>query len=243
MAVRVETATVGEHFEAERRFFGGSALTMLALTFIGFAPSYYLAPLTGAPAVPIVVHIHAAVFTGWMLLYVAQNMLVAARRRDLHQLLGISGAFLIPAIVVAGYCTVILTANGVGGVAARLGRVPILFPLAAVLAFGVLAGIGLARRSDAATHKRLMYLATTSLVMTPLARIAGMFGSPLMPPINGMLLSDLLVGALAVFDWRTRGCPHRATAWGAGLLLLSQPLRVLIDRSEPWQATARWLLG
>ncbi len=230
-------------FGAERRFFIGSALAMLAVTFAGFAPSYYLAPLTGAAAVPMVVHIHAAIFSGWMMLYAAQNLLVAGGQRDVHRALGLVGAFLVPAVVVAGYCTVILTANAAGGVAARVGRVPILFPLAAVLAFGVLATIALARRHDPGTHKRLMFLATSSLVMTPLARLARMAGSPLIPPVNGMLLSDLFVAALFVFDWRIRGRLHPATLWGGGLLLASQPLRLAVNGSTTWHAVAGWLLA
>ena len=103
-------------FSAERGFFTGSALAMLAVTFAGFAPSYYLAPLTGAVAVPMVVHIHAAIFTGWMMLYTAQNLLIAGGQRRVHRALGLVGAFLVPAVVVAGYCTVILTANASGGV-------------------------------------------------------------------------------------------------------------------------------
>lgn len=229
--------------DTERWFFTGAALAMLVVTFAGFAPSYYLAPLTGAPAVPPIVHLHAAVFTGWMLLYAGQNLLVFGDRRDLHRKLGIAGAILVPALVIVGYATVIMVANPNGGVAGRVGRVPILFPLAAVLGFGVLATLGLAWRSEPVVHKRLMLLATTSLIVTPFARLARMAGSPLIPPINGMILADTFVVALVLFDCRTRGHLHRTTAWAGGILLASQPLRVAINASDWWHAIAARLIA
>jgi hypothetical protein len=33
------------------------------------------------------------------------------------------------------------------------------------------------------------------------------------------------------------------TLWGGGAILLSEPLRVLIAHSQPWQDFARWLIG
>jgi FtsH-binding integral membrane protein len=230
-------------WHVDRRFFAGTALLMLAVTAAGFGPSYYLAPVNGAPSVSLVVHIHATIFTAWMLLYTGQTLLMARGRVSLHRALGIVGAFLIPAVVVSGYCTVILTATADGGVAPRVGPVPILFPLAAALAFAILAGFGLARRRDAGTHKRLMFLATTSLVMTPLARLARMAGSPLIPPVNGMIMSDLLVGGLFLFDWRTRGRIHPATLWAGGALLLSQPIRLWLNGTTAWQSVAAALIG
>jgi hypothetical protein len=88
-----------------------------------------------------------------------------------------------------------------------------------------------------------MLLGTISIVVTPLARLGPRLGMPWAPPICGMILSDLLLLALVVFDVRKNGRLHPVTLWGGGAVLLSEPLRVLIANSQAWQNFARWLIG
>ena len=63
-------------------------MLILAPVFLGFARSYYLAGLFKAPLPNLIVHIHGAVFSSWILLLIAQTSLVAAGRVDLHRRLG-----------------------------------------------------------------------------------------------------------------------------------------------------------
>ena len=66
---------------------------------------------------------------------------------------------------------------------------------------------------------------------------------PFDPPIGGMILSDLFLAALVIFDLKTRRRLHPATLWAGGFYLASQPIRVMIGNSEPWQAFAETLIG
>ena len=84
-----------------RWFFAGMGFVVLATVFAGFAPTYYLKPLFATPALPLSVHIHGALFSAWVLLFAAQTSLVAANRTDLHKRIGIGGAVLAVAMVVA----------------------------------------------------------------------------------------------------------------------------------------------
>src|SRR5262249_58275322 len=76
---------------AHRWFFRGMAFAVVAMVVTGFAPTYYLRPLFATPALPLSIHIHGALFTAWVLLFLAQTSLVAANRTDLHRRLGVIG--------------------------------------------------------------------------------------------------------------------------------------------------------
>src|SRR5262245_34568808 len=114
----------------ERRFFTGMAVAAMAAIFVGFAPSYYLKGIYGAPALPPLVHLHVILFTTWIAMFVAQTSLVAARRTDLHRRLGIGGA------VLAALMTVVAFATAIGSV--RRGSIDLAFltiPIASVVVF------------------------------------------------------------------------------------------------------------
>jgi len=76
-------------------FFTGMALAVVATVAAGFAPTYYLKPLVTSPALPPLIHLHGALFTAWVLLFLAQTSLVAAKRTDLHKRLGIGGLVIL----------------------------------------------------------------------------------------------------------------------------------------------------
>jgi len=64
----------------DRFFFSGMAVVVLASVFVGFARSYYLAGVFKAPLPNLLVHVHGAVFSCWILVLIVQTYLVAAGR-------------------------------------------------------------------------------------------------------------------------------------------------------------------
>ncbi|MHB8677930.1 MAG: hypothetical protein ACYDCE_15915, partial [Candidatus Acidiferrales bacterium] len=74
----------GANRRFEHLFFSGMSLVILAVVFRGFARTYFLAGVFRAPLPSILVHIHGAAFTCWILLLVAQTSLVSAGRVDIH---------------------------------------------------------------------------------------------------------------------------------------------------------------
>ena len=89
-------------------FFSGMALLLLLTVFVGFARTYFLAGVFRAPLPSVLVHIHGAVFSCWILLLITQVSLVSARRVDIHRKLGLFGFGLACLMVVLG----VLTATG-----------------------------------------------------------------------------------------------------------------------------------
>src|SRR6266478_6252833 len=86
-------------------FFSAMALLILATVFVGFARTYYLAGVFHAPLPSLIIHLHGAAFSCWILLLVTQTSLVSTGHVDIHRRLGIAGflwAFWRPPIRLSG---------------------------------------------------------------------------------------------------------------------------------------------
>jgi uncharacterized membrane protein YozB (DUF420 family) len=239
---------------SERRFFSWMALAMAAVILVGFGPTYFFAAFNDSPT-PILtprLHVHGALATAWVLLLAAQTRLIATGQRDVHKRLGIAGAVLATAILISGLFVAVLSERRVHtDVNAGTFADPyvfLIFPFFSVGLFGVLVAFGILNRRRADAHKRFMLLATMSLIVPALARLFTMMvkGTSLATvpgPIGALMLIDLFIAALAAYDISRLGRLHPVTLWAGGFYLLSQPLRVAIGLSEPWQAFARSLMG
>jgi len=75
-------ATAVEHMDAERRFYGRMAIAIFVVTFIGFAPSFYLFQTVSFPRpnppLTAMTMTHGLVFTAWLAIFYAQTRLIAA---------------------------------------------------------------------------------------------------------------------------------------------------------------------
>ena len=224
---------------ADRRFFTAMAIVAAITVFAGFAPTYFLKSAFGAPTLSPLVHIHGLLFTSWILLFVTQTSLVAVRRTDVHRRLGILGGVLASAMVVIGLMTAVAAARR--GASPPGGVPPLQFlviPFGDILVFASLIGTGLYFRRRPQIHKRLLLLATISLLTAAVARLphVGPAG-----PLAFFGLTDLFIVVCLAYDLVVRGRIHPAFIWGGLLIVLSQPLRLLIAGTDAWLAFATWL--
>src|SRR5881394_2328448 len=89
-----------------RWFYSVASLSLLVLMFIGFQLFYLQGrafpgrPLT--PPIRTLIIIHGCLMTAWMLLAVAQPLLVGTNRKRLHMKLGVLGVVLAAGIVITG---------------------------------------------------------------------------------------------------------------------------------------------
>jgi hypothetical protein len=82
------TARTVRGIEVENRFLVAMSLLLLATVLVGFAKSDFLAGLVRAPLPNKLIHIHALLFSCWILLLIAQATLISASRFDLHRQFG-----------------------------------------------------------------------------------------------------------------------------------------------------------
>lgn len=224
----------------DRFFYVGMAMAMAATVFAGFAPTFYVRPGT-LPTLSTLLIVHGALFTCWMLLFVAQTSLIAAHRVDLHRRLGIGAAVLAPAMVAIGIAAAVDALRR--GVAPLPGIDPRSFfaiPAGAMIAFAILVSAGLLNRANSPAHKRLMLLATISILEAAIAR----WPVPLIhqsgpPAFFG--LTDLFVVVAIAYDFYSRRRVHPTYLWGGLLIIVLQALRLLISDTTGWLAFADWL--
>jgi hypothetical protein len=223
----------------EHLFFSGMSVLMLLTAFFGFARTYYLAGMFRAPLPSLIIHIHGAAFTCWILLLVTQTSLVAADRTDIHRKLGVAGFCLATVMVVLGMMAG--TDNLLRGhdVAGRDPRAFYIVPLTDMLLFGTFIYFAFRSRINPPAHKRYIFLATTAILVAAIARLPLAF-SQRNNPVDGVL-SDLFLLALIAYDlWSTRKI-HRATLRSGIFLVIVQQSRMPIGKTALWHAFAAWV--
>ncbi len=213
---------------------------MAVTVFAGFARSYYLShwltPPARTPEITPLLHIHATVFTLWILLQVVQPALIASARVGVHRKLGWFGAALALMVWLLGNLASIEAMKvGYKGVGDPYAFYAITF--FSMQAFGIIVALGILRRGDGDAHKRLMLLSNAAILEAAVGRL------PLQmvvdtAPLSFYLGADLLILAGILYDWRSRGRVHPVWIWGGGALVASQFLRVAIMNTGPWLAFA-----
>jgi hypothetical protein len=221
-------------------FFSAMALSMMATVFVGFAHSYYLAGIFGAPLPSLIIHVHGAAFTCWILMLVTQTSLVAAGRVQIHRQLGIAGFLLAGLMVILG---VLAATDALARGAGRTGFDPKFFyviPMTDMLNFATLVYFAYRFRLNPPAHKRLILIATTALLTAAFARwpLGAVHGKPLMAAMTSYIFLVILV----FYDlWSTRKV-NRTTLWAGALLIFVQQIRIPIGKSAAWHAFADWML-
>lgn len=224
----------------ERWFYVAMSIAAVITVFAGFAPTYYLRPYyNSTPLIPLL-HLHGMVFTSWLALFMVQTTLVAAHRTDIHRRLGILGGVIASFMVLIGFTTAVIRAGqGATPVPGVSSLSFLVVPLGDMLVFAILVGAGFYYRRRPDVHKRLMMLATISILAAAIARLpfAIMQAGP--PAFFGF--TDVFVLACIVYDLFTLKRVHRATLFGAILIIASQPLRLMLGGTQAWLSFAGWL--
>jgi hypothetical protein len=225
--------------KADRRFFTAMSLAAAITVFAGFAPTYFLKSAFGSPPLPPLLHIHGLIFSSWIVLFVTQTSLVAAKRTDIHRRLGILGGFLAIAMLVVGFLAAVAAARR--GASSPGGPPALQFlvvPIFDLVVFATLVGTGLFFKRRPQIHKRLLLLATITLLPAAVARLPGVGPRG---PVAFFGLTDIFIVVCIIYDLVVRRRIHPAFIWGGLLIVLSQPLRLLLGGTDAWLAFATWL--
>lgn len=222
----------------DRRFYTGMSVVMALTVLAGFAPTYYGKILGSAPLHTVsnapfswVVHLHGALFSAWVLLFVVQTGLIATHRVAVHRTLGIVGGVLASCMVAAGL-TVAVEAFRRGSAAP--GTTPTQFfaiPFFDMVLFGAFVGLALWYRKNKEAHKRLMLLAYISIITAATARLPGVLPHG---PLAFYGITMIFLAAAVIYDVVSRRRLHPAYVWGGAAFVLSIPLRLMISSTAVW---------
>lgn len=202
--------------QAERKFFLVMACVMALTIVAGFSANLLLG--RSSFSLPLIHHVHAFVFMGWVALYVTQNALIATDNVAIHRRLGWLALLWVPAMVVLGIAMTLLSV--------RKGA-PFFFDVSgflfgnslSILAFAGLVAAAVSLRRRTGWHRRLMFCSMAILTGPGLGRLLPM---PLFIPwawSAAFAVSMLfpMIGMLA--DRRRTGRVHPAWLWGVAVLV------------------------
>ena len=231
----------GRRSRYDRAFYSGMAIACAVAVFVGFYPTYYLRSQFQTAALPFYLHVHGAVFTTWILLFIAQTTLVAAHRIDLHRRLGWIVAAWAGLMVIVGSTTGILSMRRQFAAGNEDGAMTFLTtPLLSMVVFGGFVGAAVWYRRRPETHKRLMLLATIGILDAAVAR----WRTPLVATSVGFYgLTDAFILAAILYDAATRRRIHPVYIWGALVIVVFQFLRDVVGAAAAWHTIARIVLS
>ena len=224
---------------ARSRFFGFMALFCAVVVLIGFAPTFYLRPFSDRPPLSLTVQLHGLAFTLWIVLFLAQSWLVRQRRIDLHRIVGTGGAALAVLLVVMAMAVAIPQARQFIVTGHRpLGFSPeqfLFLQMGDMLQFSILVTLAVILRRRPEAHKRLMLLATLSIIAPAIGRM------PLPPMVKFAVPMVAVLGCMA-FDLVRQRRIHPAFLWGGIAFIVATPLRVALGATPAWAKIADWIL-
>jgi len=239
-----------------------TAASFIAITLAGFIPSSLgkiAAVQAGArPPFPLILHVHALLMGTFLLLLLAQTILVATGRQAQHMRLGLAALLIAPAMVAAGFLLARANYHAVWTMAqaappdARAGPMAVvgivdnilLLQLRIGILFPLLLWIGLkARRGEPGLHKRMMILATAVALPAGIDRIPWLPTTMPVTPLAPDLYTLLAISPMLAWDLIRNRFVHRAYWLWLGLFL---PFAVAVHGlwdSAWWHGAAKVVMG
>jgi len=206
---------------ADDIFFTTMSVLMLVIVVVGFAPSYFLRGAVFSHQPSLLVHLHGAVFSSWIFLFVIQSSLVSAKNIRLHRKLGVLGAVIASLMVILGILTPLGTIH-------RAAHLPSFFTqesflvgnIFGIIVFGAYVAFAIWKRNNRIVHKRMMFMANAMLTQPALSRILFMDRHPY---LIGLIPLAMIV-ALFVFDLFTQKRVLAVTVIGGILFWAADPV-------------------
>lgn len=226
------------------------ALVWLALFWIfvgvgfGFDLHNYLHE---KPAVPTIVHVHAVLTTGWLLIASALVLLVESGNVALHRTLGwFAAGFAGLVIVIAPWSELSWQALNL----TTPGDPPPSFlalAFSGIVCMAILLAWGLRLRRNPAAHRRVLMLAIVCISDAGFARMASLFAPERPGFLNAYLHYEggnlLLLLLMFLWDWKQNRVMTQFV-YAAGIILAVTLAGTALYESSTWNHIAeQWLIA
>lgn len=226
----------------DQYFYFFMSLLVAAVVVYGFHFTIDKNLLHPAPPRPFLLYVHAAVFTGWLIFFLLQTVLVRTRNVPVHRRIGWFGIAMGSAMVVLGVSTAItMTRFDLIQLHQNQAESGLLIPLFDMVCFGTTFGLAVRWRRKPEYHRRLMLVATCALT----AASFGRFPERLLPPEYFYSGVDLLIVLGVVRDWIVERHVHKVYLYVLPLFIVGQiVVSYTVFRPLPyWQKIAHTIVG
>jgi hypothetical protein len=182
----------------ERYFYFLMALLIPAIVVFGFSFTIGRNLIHPVEPRPLILYVHAAVFTGWLMFFLLQSALVRTHNVKLHRKIGWFGAALGATVPVVGTATSIAMARfNITQLHQERVESFLIVPLWDMVVFTTAFALAVYFRKKPEYHKRLVLIATCALT----AAAFGRFPPFLLNPNYFYAGVDLLIVLGVARDW------------------------------------------
>ncbi|HSC53059.1 MAG TPA: hypothetical protein VLC98_05550 [Phnomibacter sp.] len=223
-------------------FFWVSIVGLVAV-LVGFGKTFILPASNGDFPATSVVYVHGAFAFSWILLFIFQTSFIHFKKYSTHIFLGTAGIVIALGTAVtmlpAGmYATNRDLQKGLGdtAISAMLGVVT-----SALMFLGIFFA-GILNRRKAATHKRLMLLATIVVLWPAWFRFRHYFPSVPRPDIwFALVLADSLIVISCIWDKLVNGRVHPVLKFVGLFIILEHTFEVIYFDSPTWRTLSKFI--
>ena len=231
------------------------SLIIAAIVVYGFSQTAKEKFIHPAIARPVVLYIHAAVFSGWVLFFIFQSALVRKGMVQWHRRIGWIGVALGTATLVVGVETAITMGRfNIFHFHPRYPEGGLLISFFDISAFTIPFALAIYWRKNPEFHRRLQLMATCALTAAAFGRFPRPFiiGPNHSPAARGFLIwvalyagVDLLISMAMLRDLVVSRRIHPTYLYGLPAFVLCQAgmLYTLMHHSAWWLKTASLILG
>ncbi|HTM35884.1 MAG TPA: hypothetical protein VL156_03990 [Terriglobales bacterium] len=165
----------------EKYFYFSMSLLIAVVVIYGFSHTVDQNLIHATPRRPVLLWVHALLFSSWVAFYILQTALVRSRKLKLHRTLGWAGAALGTSMVVVGFSVAVVMAR-FG--ASQLHRPQddaysfLIVPFLDMVTFATCLGLAILWRKTPERHRRLMLVSTCALTAAAFGRMSLMYSIP-----------------------------------------------------------------
>ena len=224
-----------------RYFYFCMSLVMAGLAVWGFSRTVDARLLHANPPRPRLLWFHAAAFSAWIVLFIAQSALVRMRRVRVHRTLGWFGAALAATMVVSGFIVSVVMLRLDMILLHRKNIASFLSVLwGDMVIFGACMALAIYFRKRPEYHRRLVFMASCQLMQAAFVRFDYIGYHDLFYPAL-----DLLIVAGIVRDLVVDGRANRIYVYVFPAMIVLQAFATYLERVNPnwWQAATLAILG
>jgi hypothetical protein len=220
-------------------FYFFMSLLIAATVLYGFSHTIDHNLIHPSPLPPLVLYIHAIVFPGWVVFFIAQSALIRSHNVRVHRRLGWFGVGLAVAIVVLG----VLTATSMDRFAIQQ-KVPVnaaaflIVQLMDIACFAVPFALAIYWRKKPEFHRRLVLIASCALTDAAFGRF------PALPFIFSPVGVDALICLGVIRDFIVERRVHKVYLYALPILIVCQivAMETFVHASPWWVHVANGIL-
>ena len=194
------------------RFYVAIALIAAAIVFAGFVRTFFFNAFFAHGYLGTLRIVHGTVFSLWLVLLLAQTTPVARKRTDIHRRLGVFGFVLASLMIILGLMVAFNAAKyGFHGAGLPPPLIFVAIPFFDIVVFATLIAAAFYYRRKPEIHKRLIIVATISILPPALARFCLL--SPVLMktlPFSAFIAAYLILIGCVLYDYSKTKSLQRA---------------------------------